>query len=56
MSQHDAEQTAPEFSEEELSEQKQIRLAKRDRLLAEGEAYPVSVQITTTIATVRKRF
>ena len=56
MTQHDAEPTAPEFSEEELSEQKQIRLAKRDRLLAEGEAYPVSVPITTTIATVRKRF
>jgi lysyl-tRNA synthetase class 2 len=55
LTQHDAEPT-PEFSDEELSEQKLIRLAKRDRLLAEGEAYPVSVPITTTIAQVRERF
>jgi lysyl-tRNA synthetase class 2 len=55
LTQHDAEPTL-EFSDEELSEQKLIRLAKRDRLLAEGEAYPVSVPITTTIAQVRERF
>ncbi|GAB3604596.1 lysine--tRNA ligase [Conyzicola nivalis] len=56
MTEHAAEPTAPELSDEELSEQKQVRLAKRDRLLAEGEAYPVSVPITTTIAKVRERF
>ena len=44
-----------EMSAEELSEQKSVRLAKRDRLLAEGEAYPVSVPITTTIAAVRTK-
>ena len=45
-----------ELTAEEQSEQKQIRLAKRDRLLAEGEAYPVSVPVTTTIAAVRAQF
>jgi lysyl-tRNA synthetase class 2 len=51
LTEHDAELTA-----EEQSEQKLIRLAKRDRLLAEGEAYPVSVPVTTTIAATRERF
>jgi len=38
----------------EVSEQKAVRLAKRDRLIAEGfEAYPVAVPITTTIPAVR---
>ncbi|MCU1425997.1 MAG: lysS, partial [Microbacteriaceae bacterium] len=49
------EQTA-ELTPEEQSEQKLIRLAKRDRLLAEGEAYPVSVPVTTTIAAVREKY
>ncbi|MCL1898952.1 MAG: lysine--tRNA ligase [Promicromonosporaceae bacterium] len=35
----------------------QIRRAKRERILAEGgEAYPVSVPVTTTIAAVRDRY
>jgi len=41
---------------EEISEQKAVRLAKRDRLLENGEAYPVSVPITTTIAAVRSQY
>jgi lysyl-tRNA synthetase class 2 len=45
-----------DLTPEEQSEQKLIRLAKRDRLLAEGEAYPVSVPVTTTIAATRERF
>ena len=47
----------PEESAGEIAEQKAVRLAKRDRLLASGaEAYPVSLPITTTIASVRSRF
>jgi lysyl-tRNA synthetase class 2 len=45
-----------ELTAEEQSEQKLIRLAKRERLIAEGEAYPVSVPVTTTIAAVRERY
>lgn len=42
---------------EEISEQKSIRLAKRERLIESGlEAYPVAVPITTTIAAVREKF
>jgi len=41
---------------EEISEQKAVRLAKRDRLLESGEAYPVSVPITTTINAVREQY
>jgi len=42
---------------EEISEQKAVRLAKRDRLNASGaEAYPVSVPITATIAAVRAKY
>ena len=51
MTEHEA-----ELSAEELSEQKTVRLAKRDRLLAEGEAYPVAVPITTSIAAVRTKY
>ncbi|WP_423921283.1 lysine--tRNA ligase [Frigoribacterium sp. 2-23] len=39
----------------EMSEQKAVRLAKRERLLETGEAYPVGVPITTTIPAVRER-
>jgi lysyl-tRNA synthetase class 2 len=40
----------------EASEQKQVRLAKRQRLLDSGrEAYPVGVPVTDTIAAVRAR-
>ena len=57
MTEHDAELTANELAEQsEQSEQKLIRLAKRDRLLAEGEAYPVAVPITTSIAAVRTKY
>jgi len=51
-----AEPTAEGMSAEEISEQKAVRLAKRDRLLETGEAYPVSVPITTTIAAVRSQY
>ncbi|QJU52323.1 lysine--tRNA ligase [Herbiconiux sp. KACC 21604] len=45
---------ADEPSEEEISEQKAVRLAKRERLNESGaEAYPVSVPVTTTIPAVR---
>lgn len=52
---------AAEPTEDEVFEQKAVRLAKRERLLAErtdaaGGAYPVSVPITTTIPEVRARY
>ncbi|MCU1546832.1 MAG: lysS [Homoserinimonas sp.] len=48
---------AAELSEEELSEQTQVRLAKRERLIASGaEAYPVSLPITTTIPEMRSKY
>ena len=52
------EQTAsPEPSEEELSEQTQVRLGKRARLIESGtEAYPVGLPITTTIPAVRTQY
>jgi lysyl-tRNA synthetase class 2 len=50
-----------EPTEEEVFEQKAVRLAKRERLIAEradaaGGAYPVSLPITDTIPQVRERF
>ena len=46
-----------ELSAEEVSEQKAVRLAKRNRLIALGlEAYPVAVPVTDTIPSVRERF
>ncbi|MBN9183777.1 MAG: lysine--tRNA ligase, partial [Microbacterium sp.] len=50
-----------EMSEEDIIEQKAVRLAKRERLIAErsdagGGAYPVSVPVTDTIADLRERF
>ncbi|MEN9739805.1 MAG: lysine--tRNA ligase [Actinomycetota bacterium] len=42
-----------ELSADDIVEQKAVRLAKRDRLLVEGEAYPVAVPVTSTIAAVR---
>ncbi len=42
-----------ELSADEIIEQKAVRLAKRATLLETGEAYPVSVPITDTIAAVR---
>jgi lysyl-tRNA synthetase class 2 len=44
-------------AEEDIAEQKAVRLAKRARLLAEGdEAYPVVVPITHTIPQVREHW
>ncbi|MBK4348475.1 lysine--tRNA ligase [Lacisediminihabitans changchengi] len=50
-------QTPAEPTEEELSEQTRVRLAKRDRLIDSGAgAYPVSLPITTTIPAVRAKY
>jgi lysyl-tRNA synthetase class 2 len=59
MSEHSAEIVEP--TEEEIFEQKAVRLAKREKLNAEasslaGGAYPVTVPVTHTIAAVRKTF
>lgn len=53
--------SAEEPSAEDVFEQKAVRLAKRERLLAErtdaaGGPYPVSVPVTATIAELRERF
>jgi lysyl-tRNA synthetase class 2 len=46
-----------ELTDEEIFEQKAVRLAKRDRLNELGlEAYPVAVPVTDTIPNVRGRF
>ena len=46
-----------ELSAEEISEQKAVRLGKRERLIESGvEAYPVGVPVTTTIAAVRAQY
>ncbi|MFB2596564.1 lysine--tRNA ligase [Herbiconiux sp. P17] len=46
-----------QLTEEEVSEQKAVRLAKRDKLNESGvEAYPVSVPVTTTIPAVRAKW
>ena len=48
---------ANELTAAEVSEQKAVRLAKRDRLIEMGlEAYPVAVPVTDTIPAVRERF
>ncbi|WP_295825199.1 lysine--tRNA ligase [uncultured Microbacterium sp.] len=52
---------AAEPTEDEVFEQKAVRLAKRERLLAErsdaaGGPYPVAVPVTTTIPELRARF
>ena len=47
----------PELTAEEVSEQKAVRMAKREKLMELGVgAYPVSVPVTDTIAEVRERF
>ncbi|MFA9276892.1 MAG: lysine--tRNA ligase [Rhodoluna sp.] len=47
----------PELTDAEVSEQKAVRLAKRDRLNELGlEAYPVALPITDNIPAVRARF
>jgi len=47
----------PPADSDDIAEQKAVRLAKRDRLIAEdGDAYPVAVAITHTIPEVRERW
>ena len=50
-----------EATEEDVFEQKAVRLSKRERLIAErtdaaGGAYPVTVPVTDTIPALRERF
>ncbi|MFZ2963981.1 MAG: OB-fold nucleic acid binding domain-containing protein, partial [Rhodoglobus sp.] len=48
---------APEPTEAETSEQREVRLDKRQRLIDSGAgAYPVAVPITTTIPEVRTKY
>jgi len=52
-----SDETAAEPTEAEVSEQKAVRLAKRERLNASGaEAYPVSVPITAQISELRLKY
>jgi lysyl-tRNA synthetase class 2 len=51
----------PEPTMEDIAEQKAVRLAKRERLIAQADglgagAYPVSLPITTTIPAVRAKY
>ncbi|WP_261165395.1 lysine--tRNA ligase [Microbacterium sp. Marseille-Q6965] len=60
MSETPAENAAAS-EEEDIFEQKAVRLAKRERLIGErdsaaGGAYPVSVPVTTTIAALREQY
>ncbi|GAA1705183.1 lysine--tRNA ligase [Microbacterium sediminicola] len=62
MTETPAPQGAPaDTAEEDIFEQKAVRLGKRERLLAErtdaaGGAYPVSVPVTDTIGALRERY
>ena len=61
MTQNDTAIPDAEPSEDEVFEQKAVRLAKRERLLAEradaaGGPYPVTLPITDTIPELRERF
>jgi lysyl-tRNA synthetase class 2 len=52
---------APEPTEDDVFEQKAVRLAKRERLIQErtdaaGGAYPVTVPVTTTIPALRAEY
>jgi len=52
---------ATDTDEDDVIEQKAVRLAKRERLIAErvdaaGGAYPVTVPVTDTIGALRERF
>jgi lysyl-tRNA synthetase class 2 len=54
-------ETVAEPTEEDIFEQKAVRLAKRERLIAEresaaGGAYPVTVPVTHTIPALRARY
>jgi lysyl-tRNA synthetase class 2 len=47
----------PEPTAEDIFEQKAVRLGKRERLIESGrEAYPVAVDITTTIPALREQY
>ncbi len=49
--------TPPDDTVEDIAEQKAVRLAKRERLIASGPgAYPVALPITTTIQAVRAKY
>ncbi|NEN04628.1 lysine--tRNA ligase [Diaminobutyricibacter tongyongensis] len=57
----DTQQNEPELTDDEVSEQKAVRLGKRARLIEEaaspaGGAYPVAVPVTHTIPAVREEF
>ena len=59
MSDETTEPTPPvdELSAAEVSEQKAVRLSKRERLISSGrEAYPVAVPVTTTIPALREKY
>ena len=59
MSDETTEPTPPadELSAAEVSEQKAVRLSKRERLISTGrEAYPVAVPVTTTIPALREKY
>jgi len=45
-----------QLDEQDLPEQIAVRLEKRERLLASGEAYPVTLPITHTIEDVRAKY
>ncbi|MEN0086434.1 MAG: amino acid--tRNA ligase-related protein, partial [Leifsonia sp.] len=56
-----ADREPADAGEEDVSEQKAVRLGKRERLIAEaadasGGAYPVQVPVTTTIPAVRAKW
>ena len=51
----------PAAPEDDIHEQKAVRLGKRERLIAErvdasGGAYPVAVPVTDTIPALRERY
>lgn len=46
----------PELEAEDLPEQIAVRMAKREKLIELGQAYPVSLAITHTIQQVREEF
>ena len=58
MTDHTTEPTAPDdMTDTDVSEQKAVRLSKRERLIASGrEAYPVGVPVTTTIPAIREKY
>jgi lysyl-tRNA synthetase class 2 len=50
-------ETTAEPTQEDIFEQKAVRLAKREKLIASGrEAYPVSVPVDTTIPALREKY